>query len=85
MVKGKHGGAREGAGRKPGYRKPEALRRSESVHCRMTKAERQCAEEIGGGSAAKGLRLALAFCEMCGERTKRGLIDLGKKGLRSNK
>lgn len=49
-----------GAGRKVGYRKAEAERRSESVQCRMTPAERQKAERIGRGNAAKGLRVALA-------------------------
>ena len=54
------GGKRNGAGRPVGWRKPEAERRSESVQCRMTRAERDKAEMIGEGSAAKGLRMALS-------------------------
>ena len=53
------GGKRKNSGRKVGYRKPEAERRSETVHCRMTREDRDKAEMIGGGNAAKGLRVAL--------------------------
>ena len=53
-----HGGAREGAGRKPGWRKPGAKRII--VNVKLSKAERDLAVELGAGNASAGIRRALA-------------------------
>lgn len=52
------GGARPGAGRKPGSTKPESRRQLVAV--RLSSDERAKAEMIGNGNASAGLRTALA-------------------------
>lgn len=52
-----HGGSRPGAGRKPGYRKPDAKRRA--VCLRLTEEEYALAVRLGSGNASAGLRTAL--------------------------
>jgi hypothetical protein len=51
------GGFREGAGRKPGYRDPNAKRHQ--VNVRLADAELAKAKRLGDGNAARGIRLAL--------------------------
>lgn len=55
-----HGGAREGAGRPAGSVRPH---RTELVAVRLTPEERRIAEEIGGGVASEGIRVALKRAE----------------------
>lgn len=57
-----HGGARRGAGRPVGTKKPENERR-ETLPVRLTAAERAKAERIGNGVAARGVRRALSTYE----------------------
>ena len=51
------GGKRAGAGRKAGYRKENAAR--ELIAVRLTAEERRIAENLGGGNASAGIRMAL--------------------------
>ena len=55
-----HGGARPGAGRKPGYRKPDARRNM--VNVRLSDAELMLALQLGEGNASEGIRRALLSC-----------------------
>jgi hypothetical protein len=48
------GGARKGAGRKPGYRKPNAKRNQ--VNVRLTDAQMAAVNRLGNGNASAGLR-----------------------------
>lgn len=52
-----HGGPREGAGRKPGYRKPDARR--QGVYVRLSEEELAAAKRLGFGNASEGVRRAL--------------------------
>jgi hypothetical protein len=52
-----HGGARPGAGRKTGYRKPSARR--VNVNVRLDAAELARAKALGDGNASEGIRRAL--------------------------
>ena len=61
MTEATHGGAREGAGRKPGWRKPGAKRII--VNVKLSEAERDLAVELGAGNASAGIRRALAVAE----------------------
>ena len=54
------GGAREGAGRKPGYRAPNAKRNQ--VNVRLDDVALAKAKRLGDGNAARGIRRALG-CE----------------------
>lgn len=54
MTKPTHGGRRDGAGRKHGYKKPGA--RHKQVNIRLTDEEHDKALAIGNGNASKGLR-----------------------------
>lgn len=53
-----HGGAREGAGRKPGSVKPDAKR--EAINVKLTQVEKALALAIGDGNASEGIRRALS-------------------------
>ena len=53
-----HGGAREGAGRKPGSTKPDARRLM--VNVKLSPEERDFALAIGDGNASEGIRRALS-------------------------
>lgn len=54
-----HGGPRPGAGRKPGWRKPDARRRMTCI--KLTEAEHEAAIQLGNGNVSAGIRLALAM------------------------
>ena len=53
-----HGGAREGAGRKPGSIKPDAKRAM--INVKLTTEEKALALAIGDGNASEGIRRALS-------------------------
>lgn len=53
-----HGGAREGAGRKPGSIKPDARRLM--INVKLTAEEKALALAIGDGNASEGIRRALS-------------------------
>jgi hypothetical protein len=53
-----HGGPRPGAGRKPGYRKPNG--RKNLVAVRLDDGELETATTLGDGNASAGIRSALA-------------------------
>ena len=60
-----HGGARNGAGRKPGSIKPDARRLM--VNVKLTPEEKALALTIGDGNASEGIRRALsAYKSACG-------------------
>lgn len=52
-----HGGPRPGAGRKPGWRKPD--KRDQILMVKLNTSERSMANEIGDGNASLGVRRAL--------------------------
>ena len=56
MTKAKHGGARDGAGRKP------VAERTVMKSVKLTPELWERAQKIGEGNAAEGIRLALARC-----------------------
>ena len=60
FLKKTRGGAREGAGRKPGYRKPDAKRNQ--VNVRLDDVAMAKAKRLGDGNACRGIRRALG-CE----------------------
>jgi len=59
-----HGGAREGAGRKPGWRKPGAKRII--VNVKLSEAERDLVLRLGEGNANEGIRKALRLADDTG-------------------
>lgn len=52
-----HGGARPGAGRKPGWRKPN--KRDRILMVKLNATERTLAQTLGDGNASLGVRRAL--------------------------
>ena len=54
-----HGGARPGAGRKLGYRSPDAKR--VMIVVKVTADEKEFARQLGNGNASEGVRRALAL------------------------
>lgn len=59
-----HGGAREGAGRKPGSTKRDARRAM--INVKLTPEEKALALAIGEGNASEGIRRALASHKLAG-------------------
>ncbi|NCU21866.1 hypothetical protein EOM89_14460 [Candidatus Falkowbacteria bacterium] len=53
-----HGGARPGAGRKPGDREPAAQKRTRRLVL-LSEAELAIAQRLGNGNASYGIRWAL--------------------------
>jgi hypothetical protein len=74
--KPKVGGARPGAGRKPGYRKPGPV--LSNYACRLDPDERALALELGGGNFSQGVRTALQMVAWTGVNQARRLAALGK-------
>jgi hypothetical protein len=75
-TKPKVGGARPGAGRKPGYRKPGPV--LSNYACRLDPAERALALELGDGNFTKGVRTALQMVAWTGVNQARRLAALAK-------
>ena len=65
-----HGGAREGAGRKPGSIKTDARRLM--VNVKLSPEERDLALAIGNGNASEGIRRALASHKLAGTASRDG-------------
>jgi hypothetical protein len=65
-----HGGAREGAGRKPGSVKSDAKR--EAINVKLTQEEKVLALAIGDGNASEGIRRALASHKLAGTASRDG-------------
>jgi hypothetical protein len=80
--KPKVGGARPGAGRKPGYRKPGPV--LHNYACRLDPDERALALELGDGNFTKGVRTALQMVAWTGVNQSRRLAALGKDQKRSS-
>jgi hypothetical protein len=63
-----HGGARDGAGRKPGSMKQDARRAM--INVKLTPEEKALALAIGEGNASEGIRRALASHKLAGTEAR---------------